>query len=81
MLCIGIIKTFFSEAFLFDVENSIIQVTPENNNLESDQFKAALDEVIQRHTPIKNRYVRANQAPFTNKKTNEEIMKRFCFRN
>ena len=53
---------------MFDVENSIIQLTSENNDLEFDRFKAALDEAIQRHTPIKKRYVRANQAPFINRK-------------
>ena len=59
---------FSNEGFMFDVENSIIQLTSENNDLEFDRFKAALDEAIQRHTPIKKRYVRANQAPFINRK-------------
>ena len=34
-------------------KNSIIQMTSENNDLESDRFKAALDEAFQRHVPIK----------------------------
>ena len=56
-------------------------MTSESSNLEFDQFKAALDEVIQRHTPIKKRYVRANQTPFMNKMINKEITKRSCLRN
>ena len=46
-------KHFSNEAFAFDVKKGIIQMTSENNNLEFDRFKAALDEAIQTHTPIK----------------------------
>ena len=66
---------------MFDTKNSIIQLTSERNNLEFDQFKTALDKAIQRHAPIKKRYVQANQAPFINKKINKEIMKRSRLRN
>ena len=38
---------------MFDVKNSIIQMTSENNDLEFDRLKTALDEAIQRHAPIK----------------------------
>ena len=74
-------KHFSNEAFMFDVKNSITQMTSERNNLEFDRFKTALDKAIQRHAPIKKRYVRANQAPFINKKINKEIMKRSRLRN
>ena len=74
-------KHFFNEAFMLDVKNSIIQMASENNDLEFDRLKTALDEAIQRHAPIKKRYVRANQAPFMNKKINKEIMKRSRLRN
>ena len=50
-------KHFSNEAFMVDVKNSIVQMTSENNDLEFDRFKAALDEAIQRHAPIKKRYV------------------------
>ena len=36
-----------------DVQNRISQVISENNNLEFDLFKAALNEAIKRHAPIK----------------------------
>ena len=74
-------KHFSNEAFMLDVKNSIIQMTSENNDPEFDRLKTALDEAIQRHAPIKKRYVRANQAPFINKKINKEIMKRSRLRN
>ena len=66
---------------MLDVKNSIIQMTPENNDLEFDRFKTALDEAIQRHAPIKKWYARGSQAPFINKKINKEIMKRSRLRN
>ena len=56
-------------------------MTSENNDLEFDLFKGVLNEAIQRHAPIKQRYVRENQAPFINKTINKEIMKRTRLRN
>ena len=56
-------------------------MTSENNDRDFDQFKTALDEAIQRHASIKMRHVRANQAPFINKKISKEIMKRSRLRN
>ena len=56
-------------------------MTSENNDFEFVRFKAALDEAIQRHAPIKKLYVKANQAPSMNKKLNKEIMRRSRLRN
>ena len=69
------------EVCMADVQNRISQVTSENNELEFDVFKAVLNEAIQKHAPIKQRYVRTNQAPFINKAINKEIMKRSRLRN
>ena len=74
-------KHFSNEAFMFDVKTSIVQMTSERNDLEFDRFKKALDKPIQRHAPIKKWSVRANQAPFINKKINKEIIKRPRLRN
>ena len=54
--------------------DSIIQMTSECNDLEFDRFKRALDKAIQRHAPIKKRYVRANQAfhKYKDKQRNHE---------
>ena len=43
---------------MFDIKNSIFQVTSEKNDLEFDQFKTAFDKGIQRHAPTKKLYVR-----------------------
>ena len=64
-----------------DFQNRVSQVTSENNDFGLDIFKAALNQAIQKHAPIKQRYVHANQAPFTNKTINIEIMKRPRLRN
>ena len=64
-----------------DFQNTISQVTSENNDLEFDIFKAMLNQPIQSHAPIKQQYVRENQAPFINKTINKEIMKRSQLRN
>ena len=74
-------KRFFNEAFMFDVKNSIIQMTPYDNDLDFDQFKTALDEAIKRHAPIQKRYVRENEVPFINQKINKEITKICRLRN
>ena len=60
-------KHLSNEVFMADIQNGISQVASENNDLEFDLFKAALNEAIQRHAPIKQRYVRENHAPFINK--------------
>ena len=39
---------FSYDLFITDVQNRISQVTSENNDLEFDHFKAALNEAIQR---------------------------------
>ena len=74
-------KNFSNEVFMADFQSKISQVTSENNDLEIDIFKAALNQAIQKHSPIKQGYVRANQAPFINKTINKEIMKRSRLRN
>ena len=40
-----------------DIQNGISQVASENNDLEFNLFKAALNEAIQRRAPIKQQYV------------------------
>ena len=47
-----------------DVQKRKSQVTSESNELELDLLKAVLNEVIQKHALIKQRYIRANQDPF-----------------
>ena len=53
-------KHFSGEVFMTDVQNRTSQATSENNDLEFDLFRASLNEAIQKHVPIKQRYVCAN---------------------
>ena len=57
-------KHFSNEAFMLDVKNSIIQMTSENNDLEFDRLKTALDEAIQRHAPIKKAVCSSKSSAF-----------------
>ena len=53
-------------------------------NEETILFQALRESVnvtLEKHTPTKKRYARANQAPYMNKKLSKEIMKRSCLRN
>ena len=43
--------------------------------------KESVNITLDKHTPLKKRYVRANQSPFMNKKSSKEIMKRSRLRN
>ena len=44
-------------------------------------FKSTVDNILQKHAPIKKRYVRANQASFINSKIHKEVMRRTRLRN
>ena len=74
-------KIFSNEVFIFDVQKRISQAASENSDFEFDLFKAVLNEAIQKYASIKQRYVRANQAPFINETIDKEIMKRSRLRN
>ena len=48
-----IYKHFSNEVFKFDVKKSVIQMSSENNDLEVDPFKAALDKLFKDMASIK----------------------------
>ena len=50
---IGMTNTF-NKASMFDIKNSVVQMTPEHNDLEFNPFNAVLDKVSQRHASIKS---------------------------
>ena len=74
-------KIFSNEVFIADFQKRISQAASENSDFEFDLFKAVLNEAIQKYASIKQRYVRANQAPFINETIDKEIMKRSRLRN
>ena len=71
-------KNFNNELFINDVEELTSKY---NEPLKFESFKNIVDKILEKHAPMKKRFVRANQAPFVNKKISKEIMKRSRLRN
>ena len=71
-------KKFNNEVFINDLEE---QFSENNEFLNFESFKRIVDKTLDKYAPIKKRYVRANQAPFMNKRINKGIMKRSRLRN
>ena len=63
-------RNFDNELFinLVKVKNSIEQEYCQNQSLEFGSFKTKVGNILQKHYSLKKRYVRANQAPFIDKK-------------
>ena len=59
--------------------NDILQAQALTDTKENVQTNVV--NVFNEHAPLKKRYVRANQAPFMNKKLSKEIMTRIRLRN
>ena len=73
-------KNFFSDFFIKDIE----LLLPKLCNQQNVRFKILKESVsitLDKHAPLKKRYVIANQYPFLNKKLSKEIMKRSRLRN
>ena len=74
-------RNFNNEIFINEVENNILKKYSEKSNLEFEIFKNEVDHILEKHAPIKKRYIRANQAPFIDKTISKHIMKRSRLRN
>ena len=72
---------FDNEIFINEVKNIIELEYCQNQSLEIRSFKKKVDNILQKHAPLRKRYVRANQAPFKDKSVNKHIMKRTRLRN
>ena len=68
-------KKFSNELF----RNDILQAQTSTETKENVQTNIV--NIFNEHAPLKKRYVRANQAPFMNKKLSKEIMTRSRLRN
>ena len=51
------------------------------NNSNYELFEHSFMELLNKHAPMKTKYVRANNAPFMNKKLSKAIMTRSRLRN
>ena len=74
-------RNFDNEIFMSDIKNGIFQKYSQNQFLEFECFKRKIDCSLEKHAPLKKRYVRANQAPFIDKNISKHIMKRSRLRN
>ena len=68
-------KKFSNDLF----RNDIFQAQALTDTKENVQTNIV--NIFNKHAPLKRRYVRANQAPFMNKKLSKEIMTRSRLRN
>ena len=60
-------KGFSNEAFMHELESALARFS----QISFGTFKSTVDNILQKHAPIKKRYVRANQASFINSKINK----------
>ena len=51
-------KDFSNEAFMYELENALSRFS----QISFKTFKSTVDNILQKHAPIKKRYVRANKA-------------------
>ena len=65
-------KDFSNEVFMHEFESALSRFS----QISFGTFKSIVDNILQKHTPIKKRYVRANQASFVNSKIHKEVMRR-----
>ena len=74
-------RNFDNDAFMNDVKEKVSQFNHEDRFNKFDLFKGTVFRIFDDHAKLKKKYVRANQAPFINKRVKKEIMKRSRLRN
>ena len=73
-------KNFCNGSFIKDTELHLSKLC-DQQNVSFKVLKESMNITLDKHAPLKKRYVRANQSPFMNKKLSKEIMKRSRLRN
>ena len=66
---------FCNDSIIKDTELLLLKLC-DQQNVPFKILKESVNITLDKHTPLKKRYVRANQSPFMNKKLSTEIMKR-----
>ena len=69
------------EVFLEDLENSNLSANSNNSHKNYTNLSQTFSKVVQKHTPLKKKILRGNDAPFINREFREEIYKRSRLRN
>ena len=73
-------KNFNNDAFLKDLKK-ILAWSCNEKTIPYSKLRESVNVTLEKHAPSKTRYVRANQAPYMNKKLSRETMKRSRLRN
>ena len=68
-------KNFCSDSFIKDTELLLSKLC-DKQNVPFKILKESVNITLDKHAPLKKRYVRANQSPFMNKKLSKEIVNR-----
>ena len=83
--CIDLIVTnrpkCFQDTVVFETVPLLLSKLCNQQNVPFKILKESVNITLDKHAPLKKRYVRANQSPFMNKKLSKEIMKRSRLRN
>ena len=69
-------KDFSNETFMHELVSALVRFSRIYGT-----FKSTTNNILQKHTPIKARYVQAHHALFTKSKIDNEVMRRTCLRN
>ena len=72
-------KNFRNDYFRIELENALLKY--DINNIDYDSFIKILLTVLDKHVPVKKKYLRANHANFVTKQLRKAIMKRSKLRN
>ena len=62
---------------MHELESALVRIS----QISFGTFKSTVHYILQKHAPIKKRYVRANQASFINSKIHKKAMRRTSLRN
>ena len=73
-------KDFNNDAFIKDLK-TLLSKSFNEETIPSQALRDSVNATLEKHAPSKTRYTRANQAPYMNKKSCKEIMKRSRLRN
>ena len=72
-------KNFDQTTFKKDLRNELGNMDASNTNYGA--LETAFDKVLNKHAPLKKKYVRANDAPFMTKALRKAVMLRITLRN
>ena len=64
LLTIETIKTFELDIFRLDIQTELADLTVQD--LTYTSFQDTFQRVLDKHAPMKKRYIRANDSPFMN---------------